>query len=344
MTTPADRKLLADTVTSLIAASSRSTSLSWDEPLWQALSAAGFTSIGQESDSEMASFAAATAVVTAAASGAAAVPLAEHLLLALPAWRIAKLSNAPDPAVPATLAFGNVRAERRGASWRLDGVVDDAPWASVSGLVLAVVSVNSQAGLAALPTGGLSIDTAVNIAGEPRGRISFDATEAAELQPLTEAEIAELRARYAFARAAQIAGALRRVLDLTVSYARQREQFGRPIFEFQLIRSHLAVMAGQVAATEAIVAAATDAAPESAQFGVLAAAAKVRAGTAVDVVTRLAHQVHGAIGLTQEYPLHYLTRRCWSWRDEGGSTNHWSRALAHDLLDADDLWSALSRH
>jgi acyl-CoA dehydrogenase len=267
--TPADRKLLVDTVTSLMAASSRGNNPIWDEPFWQALSAAGFTSIGQEGDTEMAAFAAATAVVTAAARGAAAVPIAEHLLLALPAWRIVKLPNAPDPAVPATLAFGHVRAERHGSSWRLDGVANDAPWASLSGLVLVVVSVNSQAGLAALPTAGLSIDTAVNIAGEPRGRISFDATEAAEVQALTEGQIGELRARYAFARAAQIAGALRQVLDLTVSYAGQREQFGRPIFEFQLIRSHLAVMAGQVAAAEAIVAAATDAAPVSAGFGVL---------------------------------------------------------------------------
>lgn len=340
--TPEEIKLLVDTVTSLLEAKT-SGDLAWDEPLWSELAAAGFTAIGHESD-EPEDFAAAAAMVAAAAGRAAAVPLAEHLLLALPACRIAGFSNPVDPTALATLATGAVRAERDDGAWHLDGVASDAPWASVSALVVALVDVDSRPGLALVPTRGLSIEASVNIAGEPRDRIRFEATKALEVRLLTDDAVAGLRSRYALARAVQISGALRRILDLTVGYARQREQFGRPIFEFQVIRSHLAVMAGEVEATEAIVGAAAETTTESAEFRILAAAAKVRAGMAVDAVTRSAHQVHGAIGLTQEYPLHRLTRRCWAWRDEAGSANHWSRVIARAFLDSDELWPVLSRH
>jgi acyl-CoA dehydrogenase len=75
-----------------------------------------------------------------------------------------------------------------------------------------------------------------------------------------------------------------------------------------------------------------------------AAAAKVRAGAAVEVVARLARQVHGAIGFTQEYKLHHLTRRLWSWRGEAGTELHWSRVLGAALLNSGDtLWGALTR-
>ena len=105
-------------------------------------------------------------------------------------------------------------------------------------------------------------------------------------------------------------------------------------------------MAGEVTAVTALTDAAVQAVERGADDVVLAAAAaKVRAGAAVEVVARLAHQVHGAIGFTQEYRLHHLTRRCWSWRDEAGSELVWARVLGAGLLAGgpDDLWPALTR-
>ena len=136
-----------------------------------------------------------------------------------------------------------------------------------------------------------------------------------------------MRARFALARAVQLAAALEQVLAWTVQYAGERQQFGRPLGKFQAIQMELAEMAGEVTAVTALTDAAVQALDRGENVVLAAAAAKVRAGAAVEVVARLAHQVHGAIGFTQEHKLHHLTRRLWSWRDEAGSELVWSRVL-----------------
>ena len=145
---------------------------------------------------------------------------------------------------------------------------------------------------------------------------------------------------------ASATAALEQVLAWTVQYAGERQQFGRALAKFQAIQMELAEMAGEVTAVTAL----TDAAVQALghgdpNFALAAAAAKVRAGAAVEVVARLAHQVHGAIGFTQEHRLHHLTRRCWSWRDEAGTELAWSRVLGAGLLadGPDALWATLTR-
>src|SRR3546814_9024460 len=51
-------------------------------------------------------------------------------------------------------------------------------------------------------------------------------------------------------------------------------------------------------------------------------AAKLRANIAAGIGTDIAHQVHGAIGFTQEFALQRFTRRLWSWRSEYGEDAH----------------------
>ena len=63
------------------------------------------------------------------------------------------------------------------------------------------------------------------------------------------------------------------------------------------------------------------------------AAAKARIGEAVGVVAELAHQVHGAIGFTDEHPHHRYSRRIHTLNACFGDTVALRRSLARELVD-----------
>ncbi len=146
----------------------------------------------------------------------------------------------------------------------------------------------------------------------------------------------------AFARTAQIAGALDAALRLSVDYANERQQFGRPLGKFQAVQQSLATFACEAAAANCAAVGAAQALDRGdAAFEI--AAAKLRANQAVGVGTRVAHQVHGAIGFTQEYSLHHLTRRLWQWRSDFGHDAYWSGVLGKSVIErgADNFWPDL---
>ncbi|WP_347057428.1 acyl-CoA dehydrogenase family protein [Blastococcus sp. HT6-30] len=326
----------------------------WDEGLWTALAEAGLTGVGlpEEAGGSGGELADAVAIVRTLAAGAAAVPVAEQLLVAGPALVAADL-ELPSPEQATTFAIADsvtVHPVDDGdgpGRFTLSGTVPDVPWAGAASSV--VVLAPAPAGLegsvlALVDVSSLPATDAFNLAGEPRGTLVLDQVGAIGAL-LTPAQADEVRARYALARAVQLAAALEQVLAWTVQYAGERHQFGRPLGKFQAIQMELAEMAGEVTAVTALTDAATQALDRAENVVLAAAAAKVRAGAAVEVVARLAHQVHGAIGFTQEHKLHHLTRRLWSWRDEAGSELVWSRVLASGLLadGPDGLWPALTR-
>jgi alkylation response protein AidB-like acyl-CoA dehydrogenase len=106
----------------------------------------------------------------------------------------------------------------------------------------------------------------------------------------------------ALACAAQLVGAGRALLDAAVAYAGRREQFGRPIGQFQAVQHQLAdVHVGLELARPLVHAAALAMGSSTASRDV--SAAKVAAGQAAQRAARAALQVHGAIGYTRELDL-----------------------------------------
>lgn len=108
--------------------------------------------------------------------------------------------------------------------------------------------------------------------------------------------------------AAVLLGAGERLLEEAVSYAKVREQFGRPVGEYQALKHQLAnVRVALTFARPLINGAALDLASPAGPRGV--SAAKVAAGDAALLAARVALQVHGAIGYTQEHDLSlWITR------------------------------------
>ena len=128
------------------------------------------------------------------------------------------------------------------------------------------------------------------------------------------AELAErLRREGAALVAAQLLGIAEATQELAVAYAKQREQFGRPIGGFQSIKHMLADMfVRQEMGRAAVYAAgATLDQPDVGDPARAAASAKVVAGEAAMRNARACIQVYGGMGYTWEMPPHYYLKRAW---------------------------------
>ena len=129
-----------------------------------------------------------------------------------------------------------------------------------------------------------------------------------------EFDIAVVAERAALAGAAQLVGLAQHMLDMTVAYAGQREQFGKPVGSFQAVKHHLADAALRLEFARpcvhraAWVLANADGLDE--RRGAVSLA-KAQASEAALLAARKALQVHGAIGYTVEYDLHMWMKRAW---------------------------------
>jgi alkylation response protein AidB-like acyl-CoA dehydrogenase len=141
-------------------------------------------------------------------------------------------------------------------------------------------------------------------------RLDLDAT-IADWTQLPSGTMALVRDALAVHRAFDALGAAARLLDMTVSYAGQREQFGTPIGSFQAVKHHCADMAVAVEAGRATLwaaALALDTASAAARSRAASAAAAYTKSAAAKVAGT-ALQVHGGIGFTWEHDLHLFLRR-----------------------------------
>jgi alkylation response protein AidB-like acyl-CoA dehydrogenase len=114
--------------------------------------------------------------------------------------------------------------------------------------------------------------------------------------------------RAVMAKCCYMVGITQQVLDMTVEYAKERKQFGRPIGSFQIIQHYCADMLTDVEGMRLSAYQAAWKLSEGLSCAEEVAIARTWAVEAGERVMSLAHQIHGAIGVAIEYDLHYYTR------------------------------------
>ncbi|WP_444984837.1 acyl-CoA dehydrogenase family protein [Halomonas mongoliensis] len=338
-------RLFTDAVTSDLLA--RSAAGEWAGELWKQLEDIGLTTVLLPEISGGAGLppAAALGLVRIAGWYGTPVPLPETLLAS---WLSVK-AGLPLPAGPLTLGPVNRRESlqlsHHPEGWQIGGCLTRIPWGRYAKGVVVIAEHQHQAMLCHLTPADYRIERATNLAGEPRDTLHIDARLDASCVAAANPGfgLPQWLACGAALRTSAMAGALSRLLDMSVTHANDRVQFGRPIGRFQAVQQNLAVLACQAAAAGAaadIAAKALSTTPDL--LGI--AAAKARAGEAAGTGTAIAHQVHGAIGFTEEHNLHFHTKRLLAWRDEFGHEPEWNRQVGELAVHqgAEGLWPMIA--
>ena len=240
--------------------------------------------------------------------------------------------DSEDPASP------SARASWSGGRWLVSGVKTAVPALARAGLVLvpATVSATSTATasgaaeaspsaarevmvfLIAPADSGVTVQPQELAGGPDAARLVLDDVPVDERQvlgaPGQGTEIARwLTARAAVGLCAVQAGVAERALELTARYAREREQFGRPIGSFQAVAQRLADAYIDVEAIRLTMWQAAwlldnrehaSGQPGEAEVAAAVATAKFWAADAGHRVAHTAVHIHGGIGIDTSYPLH----------------------------------------
>ena len=321
----------------------------WPEELWRAIEDSGLheATLGEDQGGAGVSIADAMSILRVCGRYAAPVPLAEALIVG---WLRSAAGLAGLAAPVALLLAGreddSLTVEAQGHGWKLDGSVSRVPFARFAESFVCVVADGDDTFLLDVEAASCRIEEQTNLAGEARDTVHFDsvALGSGTGTTLPEGITTDLvRSRWSLTRVAMMSGTLEYLLATTVEYARERQQFGRPIGRFQAVQQQLAVLAGEVAAATSAAEAAAEAADRGSAI-LETAIAKARLGESAARATSIAHQVHGAIGFTHEHDLHTRTRRLWAWRDELGTEGECASLVGRHFcsIGGQSLWSELT--
>ncbi|WP_413098258.1 acyl-CoA dehydrogenase family protein [Streptomyces sp. Inha503] len=276
-------------------------------------------------------------VVQALAARGVGVPVVEA---SVADWVIGHVRPLDDAL--ATVALENPsRAVSVDTDGRIMGELRAVPWARDATL-LVVAGQGRETMLVDLRHESVTVEEGENLAGEPRDTVLLDGAPATPVAsgPGYEA----VRSRLALLWSAAVTGAAHGAYRLTKAYVSGRRQFDAPLLRLPAVSSGLALMRVQLVQADAALALARDAVATAGAGDAAVASARVTTARTASEAARLAHQLHGAMGVTQEYPLHHFTRRLWAWRDAVAAEHEWAGELGTVAAESgeDAVWTRLT--
>ena len=313
--------------------------------IWNAFAETGFPwiSIGEEFGGSGGTLLEALEVLRLVGYHAAPIPAAETGVLG--GWLLASSGQQLPEGVVTVLPNGSedLLVTRNGDHLTLTGRGLRVPWARAAEIIVVPIQVEEQTFAATVDPDDCQITPMTNMAGEPRDTVDFNQVEAFAAPLPSDVNLQTFRFRGALSRTALMAGAIEKMSQLTVSYTNDRVQFGRPVAKFQAVQQHL-VWGAQDAALARMAAETAGREANRGDGAFEIASAKLIANQAAARATKACHQAHGAMGMTQEYPLHHLSRRLWSWRKEYGGDAEWGEWLGRIAISqgADGLYPLIT--
>jgi alkylation response protein AidB-like acyl-CoA dehydrogenase len=214
------------------------------------------------------------------------------------------------------------KAAREDGEWVIDGVKLFVPDALVADMILCVARTaegpDPETGLTLFLVDkeqpGMTVTPLRTISRDNQCEVVFDKVRVDGARVLGQlgqawAVVTSALDRAAVARAAESVGAMRAALDLSVAYAKERVQFGRPIGSFQAMQHYLADMWVDMLGTRNLVLQAAWKLSTGEAADKEVSMAKIRAGEMGRKATTVGHRIFAGIGFTMEHDLHLYHRR-----------------------------------
>jgi len=247
---------------------------------------------------------------------------------------------------PADSGFSSIRTSARPAdgSYVLNGEKTLVPYANVADYMLVLARTGDgkamEKGLTLfivdMKKAGIEVEIIPAITGETLCQVRFENVTLCGGDVLGTAGAAEnmvsrLLDKAALLKCAEVSGACQAVLEMTIAYAKDRQQFGKPIGAFQVIQHKLVDMLMQVDGLQHLVCQAAWMMSIGADCTAQIAMAKVKANEVYQRVALDGIKIHGAIGFSVDHDMGLYYRRVLASKFFPYDTDHYLEKVAEGI-------------